>query len=94
MVDFKFWKRTIETRSDERVQTNKSITNAWRYIVGNSNICPIRHRLQDIHRRNLHDPDDFDFNVESGPVSDINMPIGQTYVLDFMAAVISQFVTC
>ena len=88
MVDFNFWKK-IDTRSDQRVQTNKSITDAWRYIDGNSNACPIRHRLQDIHKWNLHDPDDLDFNVESGPVSDINMPIGQIYVLDFTAAVMS-----
>ena len=27
-------------------------------------------------------------------VSDINMPSAQTYVLDFMAAVMSPFVTC
>ena len=84
----------MEMRSDQRVQTNKSIANAWRHIDGNSNVCPIRHRLQDIRGRNLHDLDDLDFNVETGPVSDVNMSITWTYVLDFMVVLMSQFVMC
>ena len=72
----------------EGSRSNASILIESPYMtqfVGNCTICHIGHHFQAIFCYNLHD---FDYDLENGPMSKVNIPIENPYMTCYLMVIV------